>query len=99
MTSDDEQTGSAREEDERREATRTVPSGAPWLLRHKVEMPAPIDGYVVRLEVERRCALTERRLTVLHAPRRFRQDRPARPVLPGAARTGRRGRMALARRG
>ena len=40
---------------------------ASWLLRHKVELPDPIDGYVRRPEVEERCALLQRRLTVLHA--------------------------------
>ena len=34
-------------------------------------MPDPIEGYVRRPEVEERCALTDRRLTVLHAPGGF----------------------------
>lgn len=74
MTSDDEDAGGARQEDARSEAARTAelpPPEAPWLLRHKVEMPSPIEGYVARPEVEKRCVLTERRLTVLHAPGGF----------------------------
>ena len=54
---------------------RTAPEGhaarASWLLRHKVELPDPIEGYVERTELEERCALTDRRLTVLHAPGGF----------------------------
>ena len=44
---------------------------APWLLRHRVELPDPIEGYVARPAVEQRCALMNRRLTVLHAPGGF----------------------------
>ena len=44
---------------------------APWLLRHKVGLPDAIEGYVERPELEGRCALLERRLTVLHAPGGF----------------------------
>ena len=44
---------------------------APWLLRYRVELPDPIEGYVRRLEVEKRCVLLDRRLTVLHAPGGF----------------------------
>ena len=39
----------------------------PWLLRHKVGLPDPVEGYVERPELEERCALLDRRLTVLHA--------------------------------
>ena len=53
-----------------REAAPTK-SGAPWLLGHKVELPDPIEGYVERAELEARCRLTDRRLTVLHAPGGF----------------------------
>ena len=42
-----------------------------WLQPHKVELPDPIEGFVKRPEVEERCALTDRRLTVLHAPGGF----------------------------
>ena len=53
-------------------AEGTDPAGAadpaPWLLRHKVGLPDAIEGYVERAELEGRCALPERRLTVLHAP-------------------------------
>ena len=45
--------------------------GIPWLLGHKVELPDPIEGYVERPELEARCALTRRCLTVLHAPGGF----------------------------
>ena len=44
---------------------------APLLLRHRVALPDPIEGFVRRPEVERRCALLDRRLTVLHAPGGF----------------------------
>ncbi len=47
------------------------PPGAPWLLRHKVELPDPIDGYIPRPDVEERCALTGHRVTVVHAPAGF----------------------------
>ena len=56
-------------------AAGTDPAGvadpAPWLVRHKVGLPDPIEGYVERAELEGRCALLERRLTVLHAPGGF----------------------------
>ena len=42
-----------------------------WLLRHKVGPPDPIDGFLERPQVEDRCALLGRRLTVLHAPGGF----------------------------
>lgn len=48
-----------------------TPLDAPWLLRHKVELPDPIEGYLRRAEVEERCALTGHRVTVLHAPGGF----------------------------
>ena len=44
---------------------------APWLLRYRVELPVPIEGYVRRPEVEGRCGLLDRRLTVLQAPGGF----------------------------
>ena len=47
------------------------PPAAPWLLRHKVEVPDPIEGYVRRPEVDKRCALTGHRVTVLYAPGGF----------------------------
>ena len=43
----------------------------PWLLRHKVALPDPVEGWLEREELEARCVLTERRLTVLHAPGGF----------------------------
>ncbi|MYE59383.1 MAG: hypothetical protein F4X35_07405 [Alphaproteobacteria bacterium] len=43
------------------------PTGIPWLLGHKVELPDPIEDYVGRPELEARCRPTERYLTVLHA--------------------------------
>lgn len=48
-----------------------APPDAPWLLRHRVELPDPIKGWVRRSDVEGRCVLTDRRLTVLHAPGGF----------------------------
>ena len=36
-----------------------------------MELPDPIEGYVPRPQVEERCALMSRRLTVLHAPGGF----------------------------
>ncbi len=53
--------------------TGTEPAtvGLPWLLPHKVAVPDPAEGYLERKELEARCALTERRLTVLHAPGGF----------------------------
>ena len=48
-----------------------APEGVPWLLRHKVSLPDPIEGWLERKELEARCALTERRLTVLRAPGGF----------------------------
>ena len=47
------------------------PTGIPWLLGHRVELPDPIEGYVGRRELEARCRPTERYLTVLHAPGGF----------------------------
>ena len=48
----------------------TLPEGS-VLLRHKAGLPAAIEGYVERPELEARCALTEHPLTVLHAPGGF----------------------------
>ena len=74
MTSEQESGETAHEEQMRSDPgagrERTSPE-APWVLRHKVELPDPIEGYVRRPEVEERCALTDRRLTVLHAPGGF----------------------------
>ena len=53
------------------EGARTAHEHAAWLLRHKVEVPDPIEGYVERPELEARCRLTDHRLTVLHAPGGF----------------------------
>lgn len=47
------------------------PGGAPWLLAHRVGLPDPIEGYVERPELDARCVLTDRRLTLLHAPGGF----------------------------
>ena len=46
-------------------------ANGPWLLRHRVELPDPVTGYVERPPLEERCAPMERRLTVLHAPGGF----------------------------
>ena len=64
MTGDDERAHGARRR-------RGVREEAPWLLRHKVALPDPIEGWLERKELEARCVLTERRLTVLHAPGGF----------------------------
>ena len=48
-----------------------APPGLPWLPGYKVELPDVIDGYIERPELEARCVLTDRRLTVLHAPGGF----------------------------
>ena len=74
MTRDDKRGQTAWAEDVRRgpaSDTGAPPLEAPWQLRHKVELPDAIEGYVKRTEVEERCALMECRLTVLHAPGGF----------------------------
>ena len=45
--------------------------GASWLQRHKVTLPDPVEGWLDRDDLVARCVLTERRLTVLHAPGGF----------------------------
>ena len=70
MTGDDEGVPAAKENETRLDAAPS-PEGAPWLLRHKVSLPDPIEGWLEREDLEARCALTERRLTVLHAPGGF----------------------------
>ena len=52
-------------------ATDDGDAAGPWLLRHRVELPDPVTGYVERPELEELCAPVERRLTVLHAPGGF----------------------------
>ncbi len=69
MTSDEQQTGSETKDEAR--VAEPMALDAPWLLRHKVELPDPIADYVRRPEVEERCTLTGHRLTVLHAPGGF----------------------------
>ena len=74
MTGDGDERRAGHEEDARPEAAETedqVRADASWLVRHKVGLPEPIEGYVERRELEKRCALLERRLTVLHAPGGF----------------------------
>ena len=44
---------------------------AGWLLRQKVMLPDPIDGYVDRAPLSARCDPTRRRLTAIHAPGGF----------------------------
>ena len=68
MTSDEER---GRAGNEARARRAPPPPDAPWLLRHKVEPPDPVKGYVRRAEVEKRSALTDHRVTVLHAPGGF----------------------------
>ena len=48
-----------------------VATDAFWLVRHKVGLPDSTEGYVPRPDVEQRCALLGRRLTVLYAPGGF----------------------------
>ena len=69
MTSDEKPTRTSGEA--RARVAEPARPDAPWLLRHRVELPDPIEGYVRREGVERRCALTGHRLTVLHAPGGF----------------------------
>ena len=72
MASDEEQTraGVSRGGDGVRVPEPALPDD-PWLLRHKVELPDPVEGYLRRPEAEDRCALTGHRVTVLHAPGGF----------------------------
>ena len=74
MTGNGDNRRTAREEDVRPDPEGTLQPAAkevPWLFRHKVGLPDAIEGYVERPELEERCALLERRLTVLHAPGGF----------------------------
>ena len=74
MKEDRGNTERAREEDARVDPSTGTAPPLPHdslLQLHKVELPDPIEGYVSRVELEARCALTERRLTVLHAPGGF----------------------------
>ena len=74
MTGGGDNRRTAREEDVRPDPEGTLQPAAkevPWLFRHKVGLPDAIEGYVERPELEGRCALLERRLTVLHAPGGF----------------------------
>ncbi|MYG26020.1 MAG: hypothetical protein F4213_08345 [Boseongicola sp. SB0677_bin_26] len=48
-----------------------APQGAHWLQRHRVTLPDPVEGWLDRGDLEARCVLTDRRLTVLHAPGGF----------------------------
>ena len=70
MTGDGEDARTTHEDAARRDAEPAL-EDVPWLLRHKVALPEPIEGWVERKELEARCVLTERRLTVLHAPGGF----------------------------
>lgn len=71
MTSNEEQTRTGSEAEGEARAAEPTLADAAWLLRHKVELPDPIEGYVRRPEVEERCALTGHRVTVVHAPAGF----------------------------
>ena len=44
---------------------------APWLLRHRVDVPDPVPGYVDRPLLETRCTELKSRITLLHAPPGF----------------------------
>ena len=84
MTGDGDQRQPGQEEDaqpDAAEAADPVRADASCVVRHKVGLPDPIEGYVERSALEIRCALLDRRLTVLHAP-----GGSARPLCsPGAA--------------
>ena len=71
MRSDEERQRKGNEADVGARVAEPALPDAQWLLRHKVEVPDPIKGYVRRPEVEQRCALTGHRVTVLHAPGGF----------------------------
>ena len=74
MTGDGEHARTGREAEvgsDRAQTPEPALPDTPWLLRHRVELPDPIEGYVRRPDVEGRCALTDHRLTVLHAPGGF----------------------------
>ncbi|MCY3814639.1 MAG: LuxR C-terminal-related transcriptional regulator [Gammaproteobacteria bacterium] len=43
----------------------------PWLQRQRVLLPDPVEGYLERPELERRCGFMEHRLTLLSAPAGF----------------------------
>lgn len=44
---------------------------APWLQRQRILLPDPVEGYVERPELERRCRFIGHRLTMLFAPSGF----------------------------
>ena len=72
--SDERQPGTGGEADAgsgQARSGRQAPLDAPWFLRHKVELPDAIEGYIRRPDVESRCALADHRLTVLRAPGGF----------------------------
>ena len=71
MTSDERPTRTGNEAEAEARIAEAAPPDAPWLLRHKLELPDPIEGYIRRPEVDQRCALTGHRVTVLHAPAGF----------------------------
>ena len=71
MTSDEEHTRTANDAKAEARTMEPEPLDVPWVLRHKVELPDRIEGYVRRPEVEEKCALTGHRVTVLHAPAGF----------------------------
>ena len=74
MTSRERQGETGREAEAGSDKAGTGKPATPdesWLLPHKVALPDAIEGYIKRPEVEMRCGLTDRRLTVLHAPGGF----------------------------
>ena len=54
-----------------KEGTGGYQSIQDWLLRQKVMLPDPIDGYVDRAALTTRCDPTRRRMTAIHAPGGF----------------------------
>ena len=71
MTSAKAQTRTGNESEAEARVTEPAPPKPAWLLRHKVELPDPIESYLRRPEVELLCALTGHRVTVLQAPGGF----------------------------
>ena len=51
--------------------TGSFDSLQPWLLRQKVMLPDPVDGFVDRTPLASRCDPMQRRMTVIHAPGGF----------------------------
>ena len=91
MTSDDEDAPTAYDAVVQSHPARAVEPASPdtpWLLRHKVELPDPIEGYVRRPDVEAPVRADRPPSDGAARPRGLRQDGPARLLLWGAADRG-----------